>query len=38
MVVNRITNTDTFANSIDPSEAARKEPSLQDLHCLPFYS
>ena len=30
-------NTDTFANSVDPEEMARNEPSHQDLHCLPFY-
>ena len=30
------TNTDTFANSADPDETARIEPSHQDLHCLPF--
>ena len=28
--------TDTLANSADPEETARNEPSLQDLHCLPF--
>ena len=31
------TSTDTFANSADPDETARYEPSHQDLHCLPFY-
>ena len=29
-------NTDTFANSVDPDETARNEPSHQDLHCLPL--
>ena len=29
-------NTDTFANSADPDEMARYEPSHQDLHCLPL--
>ena len=38
MVANRITNTDAFANRIDPDATAPKEPSHQDLHCLPFYS
>ena len=28
------TNTDTFANSVDPDETARNEPSQQNLHCL----
>ena len=28
--------TDTCANSVDPDETARKEPSHQDLHCLPI--
>ena len=32
------TNTDTFANSVDPDETAHHEPSHQDLHCLPFCS
>ena len=30
------TNTDIFANSEDPDETARNEPSHQDLHYLPF--
>ena len=30
------TSTDTFANSADPDETAHKEPSHQDLHCLPL--
>ena len=30
------TNTETYANSADPDETARNEPSHQDLHCLPF--
>ena len=30
------TKTDTCANSVDPDEMAPKEPSHQDLHCLPF--
>ena len=30
------TKTFTFANSVDPDETARNEPSHQDLHCLPF--
>ena len=25
-----------FANSVDPDETVRYEPSHQDLHCLPF--
>ena len=25
------------ANSADPDETARDEPSHQDLHCLPYY-
>ena len=29
-------NTDTVANSADPDETARNEPSHQDLHCLPL--
>ena len=28
--------TDPCANSVDPDETARHEPSHQDLHCLPF--
>ena len=28
--------TDTCANSVDPDEMARDEPSHQDLYCLPF--
>ena len=31
------TKTDTCANSIDPDETARNEPSHQDLHCLPLF-
>ena len=31
------TKTDSFANSADPDEMARNEPSHLDLHCLPFY-
>ena len=30
------TNKDTFANSADPDETARYEPSHLDLHCLLF--
>ena len=30
------TNASTFANSVDPDETARHEPSHQALHCLPF--
>ena len=30
--------TDTFANSVDQDETAQHEPSLLDLHCLPFCS
>ena len=30
-------NMDIFANSVDPDERARNEPSHQDLHYLPFY-
>ena len=30
-------NTDTFANSVDPGEMAHNEPSHQDPHCLPFH-
>ena len=30
------TRTDTFANSLDPNETARNEPSHPDLHSLPF--
>ena len=30
------TNTNTCANSVDPDETARNEPSHQDLHCLQF--
>ena len=33
----RQTKTDTCANSVDPDETARNEPSHQDLHCLPFF-
>ena len=32
----RLTKRDTCANSVDPDEIAHKEPSHQDLHCLPF--
>ena len=32
------TKTDTYANSVDPEETARNEPSHLDLHCLPFGS
>ena len=32
------TNTCTYANSVDPDETARYEPSHQDLHCMPFGS
>ena len=28
--------THICANSVDPDETARHEPSHQDLHCLPF--
>ena len=31
------TQTDTFANSVDPNKTARNEPSHPDLHSLPFY-
>ena len=31
------TKTDTYANSVDPDERARYEPSQQDPHCLPFH-
>ena len=27
---------DTYANSVDPDETARNEPSHQDIYCLPF--
>ena len=30
------TKADTGANSVDPDETARNEPSHLDLHCLPF--
>ena len=30
------TSSDTFANSADPDETARDEPSYQDIHDLPF--
>ena len=30
------TNTDAFANSEDPDEKARNEPSHLDLHRFPF--
>ena len=30
------TKTYTIANSVDPDETARDEPSHQDLHCLSF--
>ena len=30
------TKTDTCANSEDPDETARDEPSHPDLHCLPL--
>ena len=30
------TNTDVCANSVDPDETARNEPSHQELHCFPF--
>ena len=30
------TNTGTFANSVDPDETARDEPSHLDLHYLPY--
>ena len=30
------TNIDTFANSADPDETARNEPSQLDLNCLPI--
>ena len=32
----RHTKTNTCTNSVDPDEAARNEPSHQDLQCLPF--
>ena len=32
----RQTKTDTCANSVDPDETTRNEPSHQALHCLPF--
>ena len=28
---------DTYANSVDPDEMAYKQPSHQDLQCLPFF-
>ena len=31
------TNTDTWANSVEPDETARDEPSHLDLPCFPFY-
>ena len=31
------TTTDTCANSVDPDEIPHKEPSHQNLHCLPFH-
>ena len=31
------TSTHTSANSADPDETARNEPSHQDLHCFPFW-
>ena len=31
------TFTHSFANTVDPDETARDEPSHKDLHCLPFY-
>ena len=30
------TSSDTFANSADPDETARDEPSYQDIHDIPF--
>ena len=30
------TQTDIFANSVDPDETARYEPSHLDLYCLPI--
>ena len=30
------TDTKTCANSVDPDETIRNEPSHQDLHFLPF--
>ena len=36
--INPQTNTDAFANSVDPDEMAHNEPSHQDLHYLPFCS
>ena len=30
------TKTDTCANSVDPDEMARNEPSHLDVHCLTF--
>ena len=32
------TFTNTYANSVDPDEKARNEPSHKDLQCLPFCS
>ena len=34
----RQTKTNLYANSADPDETSRNEPSHQDLHCLPFGS
>ena len=33
----RQTKTYIYANSVDPDETARREPSHQDLYCLPFF-
>ena len=33
-----LTNTDTFANSVNPGETTQNKPSHQDLYCLPFCS
>lgn len=31
------TSTNTYANSVEPDEAAQNEPLHLALHCLPFY-
>ena len=31
------TKRDTFANSVDPNETGRNEPSHQTLQCLTFF-